>query len=74
MKNMNNNLSIIPIKFNDSINGKTSNYLDYFIDDIKILNWITNQFKLKINERDFLIKFKKFTDKKCLILINQYFN
>ena len=63
MKKNVKNLSIIPVKFNDSIYGKAPNYLDYLIDDIKILNWITNQFKLKLNERDFLIKFKKFTDK-----------
>ena len=69
MKKINNNLSIIPINIQDNIypigsmGGKTPNYLDYLIDDIKILNWITNQFKLKINERDFSIKFKKFTDK-----------
>ena len=73
MNKINNNLSIIPVKSLPpleesflSLGGRTPSYLDHIIDDIIILNWISNQFRLKKNERDFIIKFKRFIDKEML--------
>ena len=68
MKIINKILAIIPYDFNITqadIFGE-SNYkekLNTLLENITILNWIDKQFKLKIEQRDFIIKFKKFTDK-----------
>jgi len=80
MKHINKNSNLIthPCFDSDSpyiINKKSiqlTNYINQLktiLEDITILNWIINQFKLKLEQRDFIIKFKLFTSKE-----NFYFN
>jgi len=54
------NLSLVLYNNNDDIYITQLNNL---IDDIKILNWISTQFKLNKDQRDFVVEFKKFSDK-----------
>lgn len=64
MKPLIKNLSIVPYLQNNKNNHKSyTDQLKTLVEDITILDWIKNKFKLKLEVRDFLIKFKKFTDK-----------
>jgi len=74
MKKINKNLSIVPHKYENRYENNYINQLKGLIDDIKILSWIINQLKLNKNERDFIIKFKKFTEKEMFDFNESIFN
>lgn len=58
------NSSIIPYFYNGKLNIiNYINQLRTILEDIIILDWIKKQFELEIEQRDFVIKFKKFTSK-----------
>lgn len=74
MININKILTIINYPYKENIH--VTNYkleLKTILDNIKMLNWITEQLKLEIEQRDFVIKFKKFTSNEMFDSINPIF-
>ena len=62
MKNINKTLALITYPFKENFNvSKCIIKLNTRLENITILNWITEQLQLKIEQRDFIVKFKKFT-------------
>src|ERR1700679_785029 len=58
------NLAIIPYTYNIyNYNnfGTFPNILNSLINDIRLLDWISDQYKLNKEQRDFIITFKKFS-------------